>query len=952
MTPERWRQIDRLFHAALEHETEQRRAFLDRACAGDAPLRREVESLLASHERAESFIEDAASDLAAELLEGGRGGLAAGQKVGRYRIASLLGEGGMGEVYLAEDASLGRRVALKLLPAQFTADAERVRRFEQEARAASALNHPNILTIYEIGQSDGRQFIAAEHVAGETLRARLERGRLATGEALDIAVQVASALAAAHEAGIVHRDVKPENIMLRPDRLVKVLDFGLAKLAPRPSLAVEARAPAGSAVRTNPGVVMGTAQYMSPEQARGEEVDHRTDIFSFGAVLYEMLTGKRAFGGASAAETISAILKDEPEELTRPDGGLPPQLARILRRCLEKQPEQRFQSASDLGFALEALSSTSATSAPSHGDLRTAAAPAPRRGFRWLALVAVLAAAAGVLAWRLGRADYSWRNPLTDAQFTPLTDFPGAEWDAAVSRDGKFVAFISDRDGPFDVWVGQIGAGEFQNLTRGRAPDIGNPRIRNLAFSPDGSQVVVEVRIGGRVYSWAAPTMGGVVRPYLDGVELAWSPDGTRVAYHTDAPGDPIFVSAPGEKIGKRIYAAEAGVHCHYLAWSPDGAFVYFVRGFPPDEMDIWRISPAGGAPERITFHNSRVAYPTFLNERTLLYVARAEDGTGPWLYGMDVERRASRRVSLGVERYTSVAASADGRRLVATVANPDAALWQVPISDRAAEESAARRVALPTMRGLSPRVGPGYLLYLSSKGGGDGIWKFADGMAVELWGGSHGRVLEGAALSPDGRRVAFTAQKGGRNRLYVMDENGTGVVELATSLNVRGAPAWPPSGEWVTVAADRGGRAGLFNVPLGGGEPVQLVAEQAANPVWSPDGRFLVYSGVEVGTTFPLKAVTADGRPHGMPELVLSRGANRFSFLPGRPVLVVLKGEVWHKNFWSVDLSTGRERQLTDFGREFLITDFDISPDGKEIIFSRLKENANVVLIDLPESR
>jgi Tol biopolymer transport system component len=240
-------------------------------------------------------------------------------------------------------------------------------------------------------------------------------------------------------------------------------------------------------------------------------------------------------------------------------------------------------------------------------------------------------------------------------------------------------------------------------------------------------------------------------------------------------------------------------------------------------------------------------------------------------------------------------------------------------------------------------------MLYLSSKGGNDGIWKLADKTAVELWSGSLGRILEGAAISPDGHRIAFTAQKSGRNRLYVMNANGTSVTELADSLNVRGAPAWPPVGEWITVAADQGKGAGLFKIPLDGGPPIHLVEEQVMNPVWSPDGRFLVYSGVEVGTTFPVKAVTADGKPHSLPELILSRGSNRFSFLPGRPVLTVLKGEFWHKNFWFIDLVTGQQRQLTNFSREFLIGDFDVSPDGKEIVFGRVKENSNIALIDLP---
>jgi Tol biopolymer transport system component len=338
------------------------------------------------------------------------------------------------------------------------------------------------------------------------------------------------------------------------------------------------------------------------------------------------------------------------------------------------------------------------------------------------------------------------------------------------------------------------------------------------------------------------------------------------------------------------------------------------------------------------------------LDERTLFYIARGEDGSGPWLYQMDVERRVPHRISLGVEQYTSVAASADGRRLVATVANPDAGLWRVPILDAVAEESDAHRIPLPTVRGLSPRIGPGYMLYLSSKGGNDGIWKLDNGNAIELWNGSLGRVLGGPAVSPNGQRIAFAVQKGDLNRLYVMNADGTGVTELANSPTFRGAPAWAPSGEWLTLAADQNQTKGLFKVPLDGGAKVALVAEQLANPVWSPDGRFVVSSGVEVGTTFPLKAVTADGRPHPIPELVLSRGANRYAFLPGRPVLVVLKGDVWHKNFWLVDLATGQQRQLTNFSREFLISDFDISADGKEIVFSRSKENSSIVLIDIPK--
>ncbi|MDQ3256629.1 MAG: serine/threonine-protein kinase [Acidobacteriota bacterium] len=355
MTPERWQQINELFHSALDHERGQRAAFLAEACAGDESLRVEVESLVASHEQAESFIERDASDVAAELLASGQNRLVAGQKLGHYIITALLGAGGMGEVYLAEDLLLGRRIALKLLPAQFTVDGERVRRFEQEARTASALNHPNIVTIHEIGRADSAHFIATEFIDGETLRASLACTRMKLDEVLDTATQVASALAAAHAAGIVHRDIKPENVMVRRDRIVKVLDFGLAKLAPQQAVAVDPRAPTQSMVRTNPGVVMGTVGYMSPEQARGLAVDERTDIWSLGVVLYEMVAGQQPFDGPTPTDVIISIAEREPVPLARFAPEVPIQLERIVKKALAKDRERRYQTAKDLLIDLKSL---------------------------------------------------------------------------------------------------------------------------------------------------------------------------------------------------------------------------------------------------------------------------------------------------------------------------------------------------------------------------------------------------------------------------------------------------------------------------------------------------------------------------------------------------------------------------------------------------------------------
>jgi serine/threonine-protein kinase len=353
MTPERWQQVKQLFHSALARGADERADFLARACAGDEALRSEVESLLESHDMGGSFIEQPAADVAAELLAGHLSRLAAGRRIGHFEIKRLLGEGGMGEVYLAEDLRLGRPVALKLLPAHFTAEAERVRRFEQEARAASSLNHPNIVTIHDIGRADGSHFIATEFVDGETLRSRMRSTRMTTVEVLDVAAQIASALAAAHEVGVVHRDIKPDNVMLRRDGYVKVLDFGLAKLTePRtPAAQTEARR---VGVRTKSGVVLGTVAYMSPEQARGLPVDGRTDVWSLGVVLYELVAGRAPFEGATDSHVIVSILEDEPPPLAE-GADVPAELERIVRKALSKDREERYREAGDMARDLKSL---------------------------------------------------------------------------------------------------------------------------------------------------------------------------------------------------------------------------------------------------------------------------------------------------------------------------------------------------------------------------------------------------------------------------------------------------------------------------------------------------------------------------------------------------------------------------------------------------------------------
>jgi serine/threonine protein kinase len=368
MDSERERHITSIFHSAIAREPHERGPYLEGACAGDNALRHEVEALIKSHESAGSFIDSPAYERGAELLEGNSGARAGqkrvGQSIGPYKIISLVGAGGMGEVYRAHDARLGREVALKLLPDSLAGGTDGVRRFQQEARAASALNHPNILAIYDIGEHDGSPYIVSELLEGETLREKLNGVPLAARKALDYALQTARGLAAAHEKGIVHRDLKPENLFITKDGRVKILDFGIAKLVQRNAAGGELHTEAPTMmVQTNPGMVVGTAGYMSPEQVRGQSVDSRSDIFSFGAILYEALSGRRAFRRESQVETMNAILKEEPPELSTTNNQVAPGITRVVRRCLEKQPEERFQSASDLAFAIESLSGTQASGA-------------------------------------------------------------------------------------------------------------------------------------------------------------------------------------------------------------------------------------------------------------------------------------------------------------------------------------------------------------------------------------------------------------------------------------------------------------------------------------------------------------------------------------------------------------------------------------------------------------
>jgi Tol biopolymer transport system component len=863
--------------------------------------------------------------------------LTSGTKLGPYEILSPAGAGGMGEVYRARDTRLGRDVAIKVLPEALADDADRLRRFEQEARTIAALNHPNILGIHDIGAHDGAPFLVSEFLEGQTLREKLISGPLPVRRAIEYALGIAEGLAAAHEKGIVHRDLKLENVFVTRDGRIKVLDFGLAKLV-RPEENHETAATTKSPA-TLPGMVMGTVGYMSPEQVRGEPIDPRSDIFSFGALLYEMLTGKRAFKRETAAETMTAILREEPPALNDTGWQGPLELQRILARCLEKNVARRFQSASDLAFAIESLSGTSTST--------RVLQPKSRRA--WLPWIIAAALLMGAAVWEMLRPAAAPANPLEKAHFTRLTDYESV--DAAISPDGRFVAFVSDHDGPFDVWLTQVGTGRLINLTQGKAGPLPGP-LRNVGFSSDGS----EIWIGGGDLGLRLrliPLTGGPPRNFLgeETANLAWSPDGERIVYHTFDKGDPMFVADRNGASSRKIFGDQPGIHNHFPTWSPDGRWIYFVHGTPATrEMDLWRIDPDGRNPERLTHRNTDIAYPTPSGKNTVFYVARDSDGSGPWLWAFDLKRKDSRRVSIGLEQYTSVQASADGRKLVATISNPVAGLWTVPILDRVAEEHDVKPFTVPNGRALAPRFGGASLFYLSSLGTGDGLWRLRDGQATEIWKGADEALLETPAVSPDGRRVAIVLRRNGKRQLHVLSSDGAELQPIAEGIDVQGTSCWSPDARWIVTGGSDSTGSGLFKIPLEGGLPVRLARGQALNPAWSPDGSLIVYAGTNVSTFAPLLAVRSDGTSVELPHIALRRLGEHVRFSPDGKSLIYTQGLLASQDFWRLDLASMKSRPLTRLQNPAAMQTFDVTSDGKQIVFDRLRENSQVVMIDLPK--
>jgi serine/threonine protein kinase/Tol biopolymer transport system component len=797
MPPDAWSRVEELFQAAHAQPPEGRAEFLARSCSDDPELRAEVESLLQA--AGDSFLDGSPLSSLAETPPG----LAPGSNVGHFEIVETLGRGGMGDVYRARDLRLGRQVALKILPPVFAEEPARVGRFLHEARAASALNHPNIVSVFDTGSSDGLFWIASELVEGETLADLLARGPLPLRKLIDIASQIAAGLSAAHAVGVIHRDLKPANLMLTRDGQIKILDFGLAKQTHQ---ARDYRIPSDQTKSmTQPGMAMGTPGYMSPEQVRGEAADARSDLFSLGAILYEMAAGRKAFHGDSSIAVMNAILKDEPLDLP---SAVPPVLDRIIRRCLEKDPARRFQSASDLRFALE-MSAAADTAVPLQPQTR---------GRR----VALALLAAGLLAavsvyWTTSRL-----RPEAPADFGALRQITfdhGLTTDPAISPDGKLLAFASDRAGAgnLDIWVKQIDGGDPVPLTKDPANEY------DPSFSPDGARIAFHSdRDGGGIY--VMPALGGEASLLVRG---AWrprfSPDGKYLLYVTGVPPERVGSQSADNHIfvipltgGPAVELSKGcSVVTNSPIWSPDGHRALF-PGMCRGKMNAWandvsgtKLEPTAWADYGTQYHLKHAWHAESELEgwldRPLRLVVHSRAGAADFLLAAPASPDGMRgvappeKVTFGTGAETQASIASTGRVAIGSLSY-EAHIWGLPLDDSGRPTGSARQLTAE----FPGEVGP--------------------------------------VLSANGRRLLFLASKSVPPQLYGKDLS-TGAVRRLSQDN-----------SWVKVqaATDRAGsqvlyfdevRDAMFSVPFSGGVPQILSLSQNNVAVydWANDGKALL---------------------------------------------------------------------------------------------------------------
>ena len=825
MTPERWQQVKVVLYDALELPPQRRPQFLEVACSSDGSLRREVESLLSlgDDEARSSFLESAQDRVM----------LPAGTRLRDYEVQSLLGVGGMGEVYRAHDPRLGRDVAIKVLPSAFAGDPDRLRRFEQEARAAAALNHPNILAIFDIGMAgEAIPYVVSELLEGETLRECLNRGPLPARQTVDLPLQLASGLAAAHKKGIIHRDLKPENLFLTTEGRLKILDFGLAKLARgRGSSAFDAPI---LPQETEAGVVLGTVGYMSPEQVRGTAVDHRADIFAFGAILYEMLTGKRAFQKPTSAETMTAILNEDPPGISQIVPGIPPALSGIVQLCLEKNPQQRFQSVTDLASALETLSGPAGVAQSDHPfganvesppelvkqdridrlppiapkSAPQAAEPGPAKPVwkrtRVFAGAACLIVAGLLYAWIAPQIERLWRlRELQQLKVVPLTALPGNVASPTFSPDGSQLAFAWDGENNgagYDLYVKVVGSDKPLRLTNHPAAWV------SAAWSPDGRSIAMSRSAGkddSGIYLML-PT-GGPERKLIArtalawyGNELSWSPDGKRLAYtdvNQDPPHDVGLFSLSLDTLSKTKLQVDCGLTAT-PRYSPSGKFLAFICGDTGFTSSLRLLRLNDGKQTRLLSRPDLMLGMAWSTDERRIAISSESNYGALWETSM---ARPSQIAILPVGHdATELAAVRPGPGLAYVQGSTNVNIWRL---DLLASPPQARKLVASTRSQSGPSISPdgSMIAFESTRSGASEVWvSNVDGSNAQQL--THFGLLDtgSARWSPDGKLLAFDSRAGGEANIWVVDPRGGVPHKLDIDIHGNDLPSWSHDGAWI----------------------------------------------------------------------------------------------------------------------------------------------------------
>jgi serine/threonine protein kinase len=979
INPERYRQIDELFRAALEVEPDKRSEFISSACSGDAVLQKEVEALIASSGKEWSLIDDPLPEMASLILPEERHDLTVGGSLGHYEILSLLGAGGMGQVYLAEDSRLGRKVALKLLPLDFTKNESRLRRFQQEARAASALNHPGILTIHDIAEIEGRNLIATEFIDGDTLRQRLNRAPLTLHETLDIAIQVASALSAAHQAGIVHRDIKPENIMLRRDGYVKVLDFGLAKLTPQPELTFDARI--ADKLDVSSGLVMGTVRYMSPEQAQGLPVDQRSDLFSLGVVMYEMIAGVAPFKGESAGELIKSILKDQPPHLTEHMLDASEDLLRVIGKALIKDKSTRYQTAEDLLVDLRAVRQRHEPGAGpqprvQRGNAQDISTVVFGRGttsfdslvngikrHKMRAAVAfgicLVTTSAGYSVFKLlGRNFRSAPQSIRLARLTAT----GKAFSAAISPDGEFVAFVTSEStepnpGHESLWMRQVST----NTNTQVFPPSAR-QYSKLTFSRDGEHLYYMARDNDDpepavyrvpVAGGGVPTkvLTGAINPQTGG-GISISPDGDRLVFVREYPdNETAIVIANADGGDERRIAFRQGDSSYAKAiWSPDGkriACAVAQQGANDSSYGLTELDAEGGSEKEITSQRwVWIDDLVWLSDGSGLLIA-ADSGEGSSYQIWEIAYPSGNARSLTtdfVATYSGLGLTKDSSVLVSTRNEPIQNIWTQPADDARGARQITNGAAADGWDGIA-WTPDGRIVYSSLANGHQDIWIMdADGsnqkqLTVNL--GSNGL---GLSVSFDGRYIAFVSSQAGHGNIWRINIDGAEPKQL-TNGGGETNPVFLPDG-WIGFPCWIAGNKARCKVSLDGGDPVQVTGPYSDMMRFSPDGRLIAFIPADGEKRKRIGVVPADeSEPPRIFDLPRKAMPRRMQWSADSRALTYVDTSRGGSNIWSLPIDGGEAVQLTRFN-DRSIPSFAWSRDGKQLAMVRSMTTHDVVLL------